>query len=105
MKRVCLLLKVKADLVAEYLRTHQVWPQMREAISDAGIKNYSLFIRKDGQVVGYFEAENPQESLATLGQTDINIQWQEKMAEFFGCGTGDMDMGNLEWLDQYFYLE
>jgi L-rhamnose mutarotase len=77
---------------------------MEEAISDAGICNYSMFVREDGLLVGYFEAEDPEESLQTLGETDVNRRWQEHMAEYFQT-TGDLEKGGVQWLDQYYYLE
>lgn len=105
MKRVCFLLRVKEDRVGDYLNAHQVWPEMRQAISDVGITNYSMFMRKDGLAVGYFEAENPEESLRKLGQTDVNRRWQEYVAEYFHDACGDLETGNVVWLDQYFYLK
>ena len=105
MKRVCFLIKIKKDRVNEYLNAHKVWPEMQEAISDVGIKNYSMFIRKDGMAVGYFEAENPEESLRKLGQTDVNRRWQRYVSEYFEGVSGDLEEESIDWLDQYFYLE
>jgi len=68
MERVCFLMKIKKDLLDRYLKAHDVWPEMKQAISEAGSKNYSLFIRPDGLAVGYFEADNPLKSLSQLGQ-------------------------------------
>ena len=60
MKRACYLLKVKKDRVDEYVKAHDVWPEALDAMQKAGIRNTSLFIRKeDGLVVWYFEAEDP----------------------------------------------
>ncbi|MBI2440581.1 MAG: L-rhamnose mutarotase [Lentisphaerae bacterium] len=103
MKRVCFLLQVKKGKLKEYLAAHQVWPEMLAAIREAGIRNYSLFARPDGMLVGYFEAENPEQSLAALGRTDVNRRWQENMAPFFASGSGDLKKGGIEWLEQYFY--
>ena len=62
MKRVGFLLKVKEDRLEEYKEHHRaVWPDMLEALSRNGWHNYSLFMREDGLLFGYFEAE---ESLA-----------------------------------------
>ena len=106
MKRVCFLLKVKKDKVNDYLRAHKVWPEMRQAISEAGIKNYSMFVRKnDGLLVGYFEAEDPEASLDKVSKTDISRRWQVHLAEYFECGSGDLQQGTPEWLEEYFYLE
>ena len=104
MQRVCFVLQVKTDRIRDYLSAHQVWPEMEKAMSDAGIGNYSMFVRDDGLLVGYFEAEDPEASLRSLGQTDINRRWQEHMAEYFQIG-GDSERGGVQWLDQYYYLK
>lgn len=106
MKRVCFLLKLKKDRIDDYLKAHQVWPKMLDALHRAGIRNYSIFIRKkNGLLVGYFEADDPEKSLAEVAGTDVNRRWQEYMAQFFESGSGDLQKGGPEWLDQCFYLE
>src|SRR5213080_252505 len=56
MERVCFLLKVKGDRLAEYRQRHKtVWPEMLAALRETGWHNYSLFLREDGLLVGYFE--------------------------------------------------
>jgi len=58
-QRICFLLRVRPEQVAEYRRRHaEVWPEMREALSAAGWRNYSLFLREDGLLVGYLECED-----------------------------------------------
>jgi len=37
MKRVCFLLNVKKERIADYLRDHQVWPEMQKAIRDCDL--------------------------------------------------------------------
>lgn len=106
MKRACLLLRIKKSLVAEYRQAHEpVWPEMLSAIRDAGIRNYSMFLRPDGLLIGYFEADDPQESLRGLGQTDVNRRWQEYMAPYFESSSGDLQRGGAEWLERVFYTE
>ena len=62
MKRVGFLLKVKEGMLEEYKEHHRaVWPDMLDALARNGWHNYSLFMREDGMLFGYFEAE---ESLA-----------------------------------------
>ena len=61
MERVCFLRKVKPDRLAEYKEWHKrVWPEMLDAIREAGWHNYSLFLREDGLLVGYFETPDYQ---------------------------------------------
>lgn len=106
MKQVCFLLRIKKDLLEEYKKIHQsVWPEMLEVLSKAGIRNYSLFLRRDGLLAGYFEAENPQESLREVGETEVNKRWQDYMSRYFESGSGDLQEGEPEWLEQIFHLE
>ena len=59
-QRCCFLLRVRPERLAEYIAVHQhVWQDMRDALSNAGWRRYSLFLRpEDGLVVGYFESDD-----------------------------------------------
>jgi L-rhamnose mutarotase len=84
MQRVCFLLKVRADRIDEYRERHAaVWPEMLEALSATGWRNYSLFLRDDGLLVGYLETEDFQAALAGMEATEVNARWQKEMAPFF----------------------
>ncbi|MFI8005096.1 L-rhamnose mutarotase [Streptomyces sp. NBC_00178] len=84
MQRVCFLLKVRADRTAEYRERHaEVWPDMLEALSEAGWHNYSLFLREDGLLVGYLETEDFDAAREAMAATEVNARWQRDMAAFF----------------------
>ncbi len=104
MKRACFLLQLKEDLIGEYREAHDVWPQMLAALSEAGFRNYSLFMRPDGLIVGYFGADDPQAALEAIGETEVNARWQQNMARFFTGRSGDLQEGGPEWLEEYFHL-
>ena len=64
MQRVGFVLKVRQELLEEYKGTHQnVWPEMQQALREAGWTNYSLFAREDGTLFGYLETEDFEHSL------------------------------------------
>ena len=49
MPRYCLLGHVDPNRLDEYREAHRaVWPELLEALRDAGWRNYSLFLRDDG---------------------------------------------------------
>ena len=81
MARAAFTLQIKPERVAEYVEAHAaVWPEMRAAISEAGIRNYSIFL--DGaRAFGYFEADDIDRSLATLAESEVNVRWQDAMME------------------------
>ncbi len=85
MKRVGFLLKVKKDKLEEYKKHHQrVWPEMLGALRESGWHNYSLFVREDGFLFGYFETEESlQVAQAKMAVKDVNTRWQEFMAPYF----------------------
>lgn len=104
MERVCFLLHVRPEMLTEYKRRHtQVWPEMMEALTKTGWRNYSLFLREDGLLVGYLETDNFAESLGQMAATDINERWQREMKPFFVNDTGRPDQV-LERLEEVFHL-
>jgi L-rhamnose mutarotase len=106
MKRVGFLLKVKEDMLEEYKKRHEaVWPEMLDALRRTGWHNYSLFMREDGLLFGYFEAEESfQASLDGMDKEEINAKWQETMAPFFE-GTGDHADKMMVELEEVFHLD
>jgi L-rhamnose mutarotase len=83
-QRICFRLQVQPHLVAEYSRRHgEVWPEMRAALSQAGWRNYSLFLTPDGALTGYFECDDLATAQAAMAATDVNARWQAEMAGFF----------------------
>ena len=85
MKRIGFQLKVKQEKIEEYKKHHEaVWPEMLEALSRTGWHNYTLFMRDDGLLFGYFETPNDfQSALDGMAKEEINAKWQEFMAPFF----------------------
>ncbi len=84
MTRVCFLLRVREDRLEEYIDRHtRVWPEMLEALRRTGWHNYSLFLKPDGLLIGYFETPDLQAALDGMAATEINAKWQAEMGPFF----------------------
>lgn len=104
-QRVCFLLRVKPDRLDEYKAAHQnVWPEMRDALTRHGWRNYSLFLKEDGLLVGYVEVEDFQRSLAGMQTEEVNARWQAAMTQFFEPLTTGAADTSLVTLEQVFYL-
>ena len=89
MPRVCFTLQVDPGMLDEYRRRHEeVWPEMLDALRDAGWGDYSLFLRDDGLLIGVLETDDFDAALAAMDATDVNARWQAQMAPFF-AGLGD----------------
>ena len=106
MERVCFLLQIRPERMAEYLQVHtEVWPEMLDALSAAGWRNYSLFLhRADGLVVGYLETDDFAAAQAAMAATDVNRRWQAEMAPFFELGDGERPDTGLERLTEIFHV-
>lgn len=105
MQRVCFLLRVREDRVAEYRERHAaVWPEMREALAATGRHNYSLFLRDDGLLVGYLETEDFEAARAGMAATEVNARWQAQMGPFFVSPDGARPDEAMTPLTEVFHL-
>lgn len=94
----CFMLKVKPELLDEYRALHSpVWPEMLNAIRDAGWSNYTIFDRGDGTIVGYFEADD-----VDLAREDIE---RSKASRAWALATAHLFEEAQVWLDPLFNLE
>jgi L-rhamnose mutarotase len=76
MERFCFSFEIYAGKEAEYKKRHdEIWPELVEAIQDAGFKNYSLF-RREQTIVAYVEC-HPDVATAfeKLGANEANARW------------------------------
>jgi L-rhamnose mutarotase len=104
-QRVCFQLQVKPERLAEYVERHAaVWPDMLRAIADSGRRNYSLFLRPDGLLIGYYETESDEESQAALTADPRTAAWEAAMADYFVALDGRPDQNSLT-LTEIFNLE
>ena len=104
-QRVCFQLQVQPGRIEEYTRRHAaVWPDMLHALQAADWRNYSLFLRPDGLLIGYFETDDLAAAQAGMAATEVNLQWQTEMAEFFVALDGAPDTGFLQ-LTEVFNLD
>jgi len=107
MKRVGFLLKVRPDKLEEYKAHHkQVWPEMLDALRRTGWHNYSLFVRDDGLLFGYFETPDSfQSALAGMAKEQINAKWQAFMAPYFENLSGAHADESMLGLQEVFHLD
>jgi len=107
MKRVGFILKVRQDKLEQYERHHKaVWPEMLDALRRAGWRNYSLYLREDGLLFGYFETpESFQAALDGMAKEEVNARWQEYMAPFFENLTGAHADQSMVELEEVFHLD
>lgn len=104
--RICFLLKIRQERLEEYKARHaHVWPEMLDALRETGWRNYSLFLRSDGLLVGYLEADDFAKCCAAMKEHPVNARWQAEMTPFFeSFGEGAAD-DNMIPLEELFHLD
>lgn len=107
MKRVGFILKVRRDKLEEYRKHHEsVWPEMLEALRRTGWQNYSLFMREDGLLFGYFETPDSfQAALDGMAREEVNARWQTFMAPYFESIGGRNPDESMAELQEVFHLD
>ena len=80
-QRAGFVLRVRPDRIDEYVRAHrEVWPEMLEALTAAGVRNFTIF-RAGNEVFGYFESADLEAAEAYLAAQEVSARWQDTMAE------------------------
>jgi L-rhamnose mutarotase len=80
-QRSAFVLQVRPEKIDEYVEAHRaVWPDMLQALRDAGIQNYSIF-RDGNRVFGYFESEDLDGAASYLAEQEVCTRWQNAMAD------------------------
>ena len=74
------VLEVRPGYEDEYKKRHdEIWPEMVEMLSEAGLRNYNIF-RHGLTLFGYFETDDLKKSIAHIAKSEINKKWGEYMA-------------------------
>jgi L-rhamnose mutarotase len=106
MERVCFILHVRPDRLEEYRARHRaVWPPMLAALRESGWRDYSLFLRDDGLLVGYLECEDFAAAQAAMEEREVNVRWQADMAAFFELPSGERPDTGFQRLEEIFHVE
>jgi L-rhamnose mutarotase len=104
--RICFLLKVRQEKIEEYKQRHaHVWPEMLDALRNTGWRNYSLFLRPDGLLVGYLECDDFERACAAMKDHPVNSRWQTEMSPFFEELSGGAPDERILPLEEVFHLE
>lgn len=71
---------IREGMREEYIRRHnEIWPEMVQALKEAGISNYTIWL--DGEeLFGYYECEKGLEfALKFQQENPVVARWEESM--------------------------
>jgi L-rhamnose mutarotase len=95
-QRSAFVLHVRPDKVEEYVDAHRrVWPEMLDALRQAGIRNYTIF-RNGNEMFGYFEADDLERAGAFMAGQEVSGRWQDAMADLLDERVPDSGPAPLE---------
>lgn len=73
---------VKQGCINEYIKRHnEIWPEMKETLSNAGIKNYTIW-NVGNELFGYYECEKGIAFAAEYqAESAVVEKWNEYMSD------------------------
>jgi L-rhamnose mutarotase len=104
MERVCFTFEIRPGTEDEYKKRHdEIWPELVDAIKDAGFVNYSLF-RRGTTIVAYAECDpDVATAFAKIGSTDVNTRWAKWFEDVIVSLTDEN--GELIRLEEVWHLD
>lgn len=96
---------VKPGQLEEYKCRHDnIWPEMKELLKSAGIRNYTIW-NVGNELFGYYECEKGIDFAAkTQAESEIVDRWNEYMKDVMTMEM-DPETGAQPKLTQVFFLE
>lgn len=105
MERYAWRAKLLDGKLDEYIRRHdEIWPEMKEVLKQAGIRNYTIW-HEGGDLFGYYECEKGIEYAARIqAQSPVVARWDAYMKDVMVMEK-DEETGAQPQLQQVFLLE
>jgi len=65
----------------EYIYRHNhIWPEMKQVLSDAGIRNYTIW-NVGNELFGYYECDSVETAARVQAQSPVVDRWNEYMKD------------------------
>ena len=72
---------VREGMLDEYIKRHdEIWPEMKEMLHAAGIRNYTIWNVGD-DLFGYYECDSVEEAGRIQAQSEVNARWDAYMKD------------------------
>jgi L-rhamnose mutarotase len=81
MIRNAFTMKLKPGCAAEYKRRHDlIWPELAEALREAGVRGYSIFLDEQSLTLFAVQKLNDDHTNASLPHHPVVRKWWDSMA-------------------------
>lgn len=96
---------IKPEYLEEYVDMHiNAWPEVLEAHSKAGIKNYSIF-QNGNEFFYYFETDDFDKAMAGLANDPVCNRWNSITTKMIESSVNFSVSAPLPLMKQVFYLK
>lgn len=88
----------------EYVRRHnEIWPEMKQTLREAGIRNYTIWTAEN-ELFGYYECESIAEAARVQAESPVVARWNEFMQDVMTM-QADPETGAQPLLKQVFFFD
>ncbi|GAB4025764.1 L-rhamnose mutarotase [Spirosoma gilvum] len=104
MEEIAFTMKLKPGVEAEYQRRHdEIWPELSQVLTDAGIRDYSIFLdRSTGTLFGV-QKRLPGHTADTLPELPVMKRWWAYMADLMDTNPDNSPVSIR--LERVFHME
>lgn len=82
MEEVAFTMKLKPGVEAEYQRRHdEIWPELSEALAQAGIRDYSIYLDRASGTLFAVQKRLPDHTANRLPELPVMKRWWAYMAD------------------------
>lgn len=72
---------VRDGMLDEYIKRHdEIWPEMKEMLHAAGIRNYTIW-NVGNELFGYYECDSIAEAGRIQAESEVNARWDQYMKD------------------------
>ena len=104
MPRYMFRLKVRPEFRKEYIEIHKnVDRALIEKYEKCGVRNYSIFISGDSEVLGYLEVPDWTKFADAVSNSPEQKAWAKKVEKFFTIQPSAP--GGMEMLSELFHMD
>lgn len=103
MHRIAFKMKLHEGQAAEYKKRHDaLWPNLRDLLKGAGIKEYSIFLDEETHILfAFMKVDNPS-ALDELPQKEVMQRWWAYMGDIMDANPDNSPVQKA--LNEVFYL-
>jgi L-rhamnose mutarotase len=88
MKKYAFKMKLNPGCKEEYARRHAaIWPELKQLLSETGVRDYSIFLDSETNILFAVQYQDGDESSQDLGTNPVIQKWWKYMSDIMETNT------------------